>query len=155
MASDRKETVREEHGGDQSKAGKKPKKLIWQSPKGPNAKVTLVTLHDENVETHRLNAYAEIKPNQAGQYVLASNAKEYAKQLEAMESYVEKYGLYPVDAKMEGVLPTSYEGMELPENSAEAVSTLKAELMRAQKENAELIRKLAELENDKPDADKK
>lgn len=122
------------------------RKRIWQSPKGPNCKVTLVTLHRIDLTSGRMIAYAEIKPNQVGQYVLLPNAVEHSSQVEAMESYCEKYGLYPVDLRMEGVMPTSYEGMVVPENTVEAVTSLQSELERVKRANAELMKKIADTE---------
>jgi len=148
MAPEKKETVKEQH------ETKKAAKLIWQSPKGPNAKVAMFTLQTIS-DSGRLTEQALISPNSVGQYVLLPTALKYEKQLEAMQACAAKHKLYLIDTKMEGVLPTAYEGMELPEETAEAVSTLKAELIKAQQANAEMQKKLADLEAKEADADKK
>jgi hypothetical protein len=153
MAYEKKETAAPEatKSVEPVKAPKSKKlaRLVWQSPKGPNCKTSLVTLQKINLENGRLLAFNEIKPNQCGQYALDPLATNHAEQVEAMESYAEKYGLYLIDPKMEGILPKSYVGMELPENNAVAVSNLQAELLAAQRANAELMKKLADAENEK------
>ena len=122
----------------------KQEKRVWQSPKGPNCHLTLVTLHEIDLQHHRLAAYNEIKPNAVGQYVLLPTFVKYDQQLEAMEGYAKKYKLAEVENKMEGILPTKWEGMEADQDMEAVVSTLKAELDKAKADNEALIKKLAE-----------
>jgi len=124
----------------------KPVKIIWQSPRGPNAKLALVTLNEIDESTGRLKAFAEIKPNVVGQYVLEATARLWHKQVDAMKSYAEKYGLIPIGVKDEGLIPKNI--VILPDLNAPVdevqVSTLKASLAEAQRVNAELMKKVAE-----------
>lgn len=138
---------------DKAKTGKKPVKVIWQSPRGPNAKVKLFTLQEIDVATGRLKVSAIIKPNHAGQYVLEATAQMYEQQLEAMKGYAEKYGLIPIGVKDEGLIPKNVVILpDLNVTADEEVSSLKAALLDAQNKNAELVKKLAAGEKDTADA---
>jgi hypothetical protein len=131
-------------------ANEKKVKRIWQSPKGPNCHTTLTVLQVLDISNmQKAKLEISLAPNTAGQYVIRADAIQYEDQIAKMEEFAAKHGLYEIDAKKEGQIPASYIGMETPGDQEQVVSTLKAALLKAEKENAAMMKKLADIEDSK------
>jgi hypothetical protein len=127
------------------KAGKKPRKIIWQSPRGPNEKRSLLTLNEINPESGRTIAHFKLSPNHVGQYIVEATAQLWEKQVEAMKHYAEKFGLVPIGEKDEGLIPKGFvimPDLNAPVDEAE-VTSLREALREAQAKNAELMAKVS------------